>query len=143
MILYPAQNSSAVLVGALFFDTSFPNFVGGVPSPISPMTPIAVQQPSRHYQQRVVSVPAYGGASPHRHAHSLSPHSNPDSPIEQPIAAHRQDPYRYVIPRSGHSTFSGLGQPSSSDVPTWPGIKIEDDNGYANYASSHQNPPYT
>lgn len=144
MIIYPAQNSSAVLVGALFLDTPFPSFVGGIPSPISPVTPTVMQQSSRHYQQRVAPITPYGGSSPHRHVPSLSPHnSDRNSPNGQPMAAHRQDPYRYIIPRSGHTAYPSLGQPSSSsDVHAWSGIKTEDENGYGNYASSHHNPPY-
>ncbi|KIM37198.1 hypothetical protein M413DRAFT_13544 [Hebeloma cylindrosporum] len=131
MIIYPAQNSGAVLVGALFLDTAFPNFVGGIPSPISPVTPTIMQQSSRHYQQRVVPVSPMAG---------LPPTAIPNG---QPIAAHRQDAYRYIIPRSGHSAYPGLGQPSSSsDVHAWSGIKTEEENGYGNYASSHQHAPY-
>ncbi|KAF8961769.1 hypothetical protein BDZ97DRAFT_1663802 [Flammula alnicola] len=146
VIIYPAANSSAVLVGALFFETSFPSFIGYAPSPVSPISPLAMQAP-RHtqYQQRIVTVPPYEGSSPHRHAPSLSPHnSDHNSPIEQPIAAHRQDPYhRYIMPRPGHPGYPDLGQASSSSQVAWTNVKAEDENGYATYPPTHQNPPYT
>lgn len=150
MIIYPAQNSSAVLIGALFFETQFPDFIGyAAPSPISPLSPQPMQGP-RHsqYQQRIVAVPPYDGSSPHRHAPSLSPHrSNPNSPIEQPIAAHRHDPsYRYIMPRSNNPGYLDLGQGSSSQQigSAWSNIKAEDENNYSvNYPPSHQNPPFT
>ncbi|KJA21428.1 hypothetical protein HYPSUDRAFT_42078 [Hypholoma sublateritium FD-334 SS-4] len=144
MVIYPSSNSSAVLIGALFFDTSFPPFIGYVSSPVSPISSLAMQ-PSRHgpYQQRVVAVPPYDGSSPHRHAPSLSPHrSDHNSPIEQPIAAHRQEHYhRYNVPRPGHPGYADLGQASSSQIGWTSNVKTEDENNYSSYPS-HQNPPY-
>ncbi|KAF8155492.1 hypothetical protein B0H34DRAFT_497115 [Crassisporium funariophilum] len=143
IIIYPAQNSSAVLVGALFFFSSFPDFVSGGQSPVSPISPTVMRGPGPgQYQQRVVTVPSYG-SSPHRHP-SLSPHhSDPNSPIEQPIASHRQDPYRYIMPRPGHPSYPDLGAGSSSSGAVWPNVKAEDENGYANFSPTHENPPYT
>ncbi|KAF9478956.1 hypothetical protein BDN70DRAFT_807833 [Pholiota conissans] len=146
MIIYPSSNSSAVLIGALFFDTSFPSFIGYAPPSMSPISPLAMQPPPRHSQypqQRIVAVPPYEGSSPHRHAPSLSPHrSDHNSPIEQPIAAHRQDPYhRYIMPRPG---YPELAEGSTSSQIGWTGnVKAEDENNYANYSTSHQNPPYS
>ncbi|PPQ86684.1 hypothetical protein CVT25_006759 [Psilocybe cyanescens] len=142
MVIYPAQNSSAVLVGALFFEMPFPHFIAGVPSPIMPISPHAMQHTSRHpYQQRISTNIPYG-SSPH-HRPSLSPHhSDHNSPIE-PIAAHRQDPnFRYIMPRSNHPGYN-IGQPSSSsEAPGWTNIKDEDENNYAAYPA-HQHPPYS
>ncbi|KDR80421.1 hypothetical protein GALMADRAFT_242855 [Galerina marginata CBS 339.88] len=139
MIIYPAQNSSAVLVGALFFEMPFPSFIGGM-SPISPMITQSPRHP--HFQQRISTNAPYGSSPHHRHAPSLSPHhSDHNSPIEQSIASHRQDPYRYIMPRSGHTPYN-IGQPSSSSEVAWSGIKDEDENGYPAFPSQ-QNPPYT
>ncbi|KAJ3508284.1 hypothetical protein NLJ89_g5840 [Agrocybe chaxingu] len=125
IVIYPAHNSSAVLVGALFFDMPFPDFIAGISSPISPLTPMAMQ-PSRHAQ----------------HAPSLSPHrSDPNSPVEQPIAAHRQDPYRYIIPRSGQAAYGNPPTSSTTADPNWGTVKAEDDSPYSAFPSQH-NPPY-
>lgn len=144
MIIYPARNSSAVLVGALFFDTAFPSFIGGIPSPISPVSPLSMQQISRqpqYAQQRISNIPY--GSSPHRHAPSLSPHhSDNNSPIEQTIAMHnRQDPYRYMVQRPGQVPYNPMEQPSSSSDMAWSNVKDEDENGYAAYTQHH--PPYS
>ncbi|KAF9553566.1 hypothetical protein CPC08DRAFT_787068 [Agrocybe pediades] len=144
MIIYPAQNSTAVLVGALFFEMSFPSFIGGVPSPISPVSPLSMQQVPRHpqyTQQRISNISPYS-ASPHRHAPSLSPHlSDPNSPVEQAIAAHtRQEAYRYMMPRPGQAPYNTMPQPSVSPEAGWTG-KDEDEKGYAAYHQQH--PPYS
>lgn len=133
MIIYPSSNSSAVLIGALFFDTRFPAFIPDPPPPMprSPSHPAqsphsAVNSP---YGQKMISVAPYEGPSISRQGQSLSPQrlSNPNSPlIEQPIAQHRQhDPYRFMLPQSG---YPDVGQ---------------DENAFNNYASSSQNPPFS
>ncbi|CAA7268258.1 unnamed protein product [Cyclocybe aegerita] len=143
IIIYPAHNSSAVLVGALFFDMPFPDFITGTSSPMSPITPMAMQ-PSRHAQypqQRIITTPYV--PSPYRHAPSLSPHrSDPNSPVEQPIAAHRQDPYRYIIPRSGQAAYGNQPTSSTTADPNWGTVKAEDDSPYSAFPPSHHNPPY-
>ncbi|KAF8903896.1 hypothetical protein CPB84DRAFT_1773650 [Gymnopilus junonius] len=140
MIIYPAQNSSAVLVGALFFDIPFPSFISGVSLPVSPISPHGMQPP-RHmqYQQRISTTAPYSSSPHHRHAPSLSPHhSDHNSPIEQPIASRRPDPYPYIMPRPGYN----LGQPSSSTEDPWSNVKDEDENVYGAFPAP-QNPPYS
>lgn len=134
MIIYPSSNSSAVLVGALFFDSPFPNFIPAPPPPISPKSPAhsahsphsAVNSP---YGQKTISVPSYDDPSISRQGQSISPHrrSNPNSPlVEQPIAQHRQhDPYHFMLAPSG---YPEIGQ---------------DETAFNNYASSSQNPPFS
>ncbi|KAF9010274.1 hypothetical protein BDQ17DRAFT_1388208 [Cyathus striatus] len=136
IIIYPAQNSSALLVGALFFDTPFPDFVLGHSTPPNiPMSPGMMQQ-ARHpyYQQTMVPQASYG--SPSHHAHSRSPHrSNPNSPIEHPVPGHRQEQYRYIMPRG---PYANPGQ-SSADPSAW---TPEDEAHYSTFSPTHQNPPY-
>ena len=43
IIIYPAKNSSAILVGALFFFDMFPSFVGGFPFSNLPVSPNIIQ----------------------------------------------------------------------------------------------------
>ena len=129
IIIYPAQNSSAILVGVLFFVEAFPSFIG-VPSPVLSN----IVQSSRHaqYQHSIMRVPHYG--SPHPHP-SLSPrNSDPNSPIDEPTASHRQGPFHYIMSHHGNSlaTYPNLGQGSSSAEAT----------GYATYPPTHENPPY-
>ncbi|PPR01969.1 hypothetical protein CVT26_008751 [Gymnopilus dilepis] len=139
IVIYPAHNSSAILMGALFFDIPFPPFIGGMPSPVSPISPHGLQ-PSRHmqYQPRISTTTPYSSSPHHRHAPSLSPHhSDHNSPIEQSMAR-RPDPYPYIMPRPGYN----LGQPSSSTEDPWANVKDEDENIYATYPPP-QNPPYS
>ncbi|TFK37975.1 hypothetical protein BDQ12DRAFT_132666 [Crucibulum laeve] len=142
IIIYPAQNSSALLVGALLFNSPFPDFVLGS-SPTMAMAPGMIQQPRHpYYPQTMVPSPSHTTPPHYGHAaHSRSPHrSNPNSPIEQPISGHRQDPYRYIMPRNMPYPAGGQGS-SSADPGTWP-VKAEDDSPYGSFSPTRQNPPY-
>ncbi|PPR04942.1 hypothetical protein CVT24_007292 [Panaeolus cyanescens] len=102
LIIYPATNSSAVLVGVLLF-SEIPPFINTSYSPIT----VPIPQRGMPYPptQRILTAPYT--LSPQHHAPSLSPHnSDPNSPVEQPIAAHRQDPaYYQMLSRQGHPSY--------------------------------------
>lgn len=109
MIIYPAQNSSSLLVGALFFDRPFPNFLGSSPSVIPfglAIPAVPPMHPQTHYGQGMVSTPSYDTSG-----QSVSPHCpNTDSPadINMPHAVPRDVPYNpYMI-------SYGQGNPDSS-----------------------------
>jgi len=100
MIIYPARNSSSLLVGALFFDRPFPAFLGSSPSvnPFGLAIPVVPSMhPQTHYGQGMISNPCYDSPG-----HPISPHcSNPDSPADTnlPHAIARQVPYhQYMMP---------------------------------------------
>jgi hypothetical protein len=136
IIIYPAQNSSAILVGALFFVNAFPSFIGGVSSPDLTVSPNMMQSSRQaQYQHPMVTVPYYGSPRPPPH------NSDPNSPVERPISNHGQDPFRYVLPRDGNlATYPNLAQGSSSAEAPWSN-KPNNGNGYT-YPSTHENPPY-
>jgi len=86
MIIYPTRNSSSLLVGALFFDRPFPEFLG-LSSPVVPLgpaisniPPVYAQPPFNH---RIASASPYH----ERSTQSLSPrhHPNLNSPIDPTV----------------------------------------------------------
>ncbi|KAF9448142.1 hypothetical protein P691DRAFT_670085 [Macrolepiota fuliginosa MF-IS2] len=134
MIIYPAQNSSSLLVGALFFDRPFPDFLG-LNAPIVPLGPAIPAVPPMHpqapYTQGMIP------ASPYRqHGQSVSPHrSNPNSPVDTAAhAGHRQDQYQQYVMTYG----PGANSPSSaSSTAQWTGeMHYTSGGGY----TSQQNP---
>lgn len=135
LIIYPAQHSSALLVGALFLYSAFPDFVvGGIPSPTIPTSLHAMQ--ARHPQYMTASS-SYSISPHHRHGHSASPRSNPNSPLESHMG-HRQEPYRYIVPRTMTSSYPNPGPASSSSAASgWSMIKAEEDVNYATFSQSH------
>lgn len=142
IIIYPARNSTAILVGALFFFNAFPSFVDGVLSPNLPVSSgvMASSSGSAQYQHRIAAVPHYGPSQDHHHHRpsSSSPHnSDHNSPVEDP--SHSQDAFRYVLSRDGNlATYQG----SSSAEATWSNVKAEEENGYTTYPPTHEDPPY-
>jgi len=99
MIIYPTRNSSSLLVGALFFDRPFPEFLGlNLPDvPLGPAIPTlspVYAQPS--FNHRIASASPYH----ERSSQSLSPrHPNLNSPIDSAVdLSHRQEQYQqYMI----------------------------------------------
>lgn len=114
MIIYPAQNSSSLLVGALFFDRPFPDFLG-LNSPVVPLGPAIPAVPPMHSQ---TSYPhGMVPASPyHPHSQSVSPHrSNPNSPVDPAThAGHGQEQYQQYMMTYG----PGGNTPSSGGSAT-------------------------
>jgi len=97
MIIYPTRNSSSLLVGALFFDRPFPEFLG-LNSPLVPLgpaistVPLAYAQPP--FDHRMVSSSPY-----HRSSQSLSPrHPSLISPIDSTVdLSYRQEQYQQYV----------------------------------------------
>ncbi|KAF8887572.1 hypothetical protein BD779DRAFT_1440712 [Infundibulicybe gibba] len=145
IIIFPAQNSSALLIGALFLSAPFPDFLVGYPSPSLPLSPPGMQ-PRHHpqYQQQGAQPSsAYPSSSRHQHhnPHPTSPHRSAPhggSPLEH-SGGHPQDQYRYIMPRTSQSYVL---QGSSSDNSTWTIVKDEDEPGYPGFSPTHGNPPY-
>ncbi|KAG6853355.1 hypothetical protein C0991_005029 [Blastosporella zonata] len=120
IIIFPAQNSSSLLVGALFLSDPFPLFIAGTPSPPLPLTPPLNSPYGSHFQQPISS---YVVSS--RHQHSTSPQQPleyPTSPVDDLGSMHRQPPYRYPMART-YSPDSTLSPDSA-----WPDVKDEDKN---------------
>ncbi|KAJ3566457.1 hypothetical protein NP233_g6990 [Leucocoprinus birnbaumii] len=118
MIIYPAQNSSSLLVGALFFDRPFPDFLG-LNSPVVPLGPAIPTVPPMHpqgqYPQGIVPTSPY-----HQHtSHSVSPHrSNPNSPVDTTThPTHRQDQYQQYMMSYGPAGTAT--SPSTGSTAQW------------------------
>ncbi|EKM75164.1 hypothetical protein AGABI1DRAFT_109620 [Agaricus bisporus var. burnettii JB137-S8] len=118
MIIYPAQNSSSLLVGALFFDRPFPAFLGSS----SPLIPFGLaipaappMHPQPHYAQGMVPASSYDA-----HGQSVSPRrSHPDSPAEA-ILSHggpRQDQYQHYMMTYGQGNADS--SPASVSSVHW------------------------
>ncbi|KAF8068668.1 hypothetical protein FPV67DRAFT_1607296 [Lyophyllum atratum] len=137
LIVFPAQNSSSLLVGALFLTDPFPAFVAGTSSPPMPFSPPQMQLAyGAQYQQPVVP---YAASS--RHHQSTSPQqpmSYPTSPVDQPGSDHRRQHYRYPIPR----TYSSSERASLSTDPGWPEVKDEEEGNYTTFSPTHETPHY-
>lgn len=136
IIIYPAQNSSALLVGALLLTSPFPDFVyrnlSAGPSPVSP-TGIHPR-----YQQTMGSSPPYASPSRPPPLPSSSRHiqqqQQPISPTDQPGPSGRSDPYRYIMPRMASQAYP-MSTSSSSGNPTWQVIKDEDNSDLSGFSS--------
>ncbi|KAF9458223.1 hypothetical protein BDZ94DRAFT_1271124 [Collybia nuda] len=138
VIIFPAQNSSSLLVGALFLTDPFPAFVLGTPSPTMPLSPGQMHPGYATHYQQPMSTP-YATSS--RHHHSISPQQQQiaysTNPIDQSGSGHRQDQYRlgYTMPRDYSTT------PTSTAEHQWPPVKDEEDGGYR--FSTHDNTHYS
>lgn len=135
VIIFPAQNSSSLLVGALFLTDPFPAFVLGT-SPTIPLSPAQMHPGYAAHYQQPISAPY---ASSSRHHLSSSPQQQmpyPTSPIDQSGSGHRQDQYRlgYPMPRTYSTT------PTSTSEQQWPLVKDEDDGTYR--FATHDNAHY-
>jgi len=112
MIIYPTRNSSSLLVGALFFDRPFPEFLG-LNSPVVPLgsaistIPPVYAQPSFNH--------TIASASPYheRSSQSLSPrHTNLNSPIDSTVdLSYGQEQYQQYVMAYGPV---GTTSPSSA-----------------------------
>ncbi|KAL0959522.1 hypothetical protein HGRIS_011236 [Hohenbuehelia grisea] len=140
IIIYPAPNSSAVLVGALFLTTSFPDFImspntGG---PISPtMVPAIARHPQYHPHTGAPQGAPYSSGSRHPTSPQRRP-GHPGSPVDPSSPGSGQ--YRYMgMSRTAPTNYPGM--PPGSGQP-WPAVKSEDDADYTNYPSSSGNVHY-
>jgi len=119
MIIYPTQNSSSLLVGALFFDRPFPEFLGlnlpAVPfGPAISTVPPVYAQPS--FNDRMVSESPYC----QRSSQSLSPcHSNLNGPVDSAVdLSYRQEQYQqqYVM---AYDPVGTISPSSAGSVAQW------------------------
>ncbi|KAG6810214.1 hypothetical protein H0H92_012860 [Tricholoma furcatifolium] len=129
IIIFPAENSSSLLVGALFLTDTFPEFVTGTPSPHTPLSPAPDSAFGSPFQQPISS---YVASS--RHHHSASPQqplSYSASPIDD-LGSVQSQHYRYQSPRTYPTNRATL--PSDSG---WPDVKNEEDGHYHPAISPH------
>ncbi|KAH6890147.1 hypothetical protein BKA70DRAFT_394775 [Coprinopsis sp. MPI-PUGE-AT-0042] len=127
IIVYPATNSGAYLIGAIFYESDFPDFIRQIQPP-SLLIPTSVGYP-------MGPPSAYGTHSAHfGHPQSSSPHhSHPSSPVDQPGSA---TSYRAIVPRTpvAHGApYSAVPSGPSGSSPTGPG-------SYSNFQA--QNPTF-
>ncbi|KAG2008087.1 hypothetical protein CC2G_013556 [Coprinopsis cinerea AmutBmut pab1-1] len=98
IVIYPASNSGAYLIGAIFHSTDFPDFIRHAASQQPPPLSIPASVP---YQSQAMGPPSssYNShPSHHRQPHTGSPHqSHPSSPTEQPGSA---GSYRPIVSRT-------------------------------------------
>ncbi|KAJ8509447.1 hypothetical protein ONZ45_g8385 [Pleurotus djamor] len=120
MIIYPSPNSSALLVGALFLYTPFPDFILS-PAPVSPGSLVSPSA-SRHHHYPASSYTSTSSSS--SAATSAARHRHPD------------DQYRYIMPR----TTVPSNAPTTAD-PWSPAVKSEDEASYSHAHHHHHYPP--
>ncbi|KAJ3536380.1 hypothetical protein NMY22_g6056 [Coprinellus aureogranulatus] len=119
VIIYPAPNSSAYLIGAVFHSTDFPDFIRSALSPTVTIPAAPGVSGSGSYQPHMGHSSPYSTHAPQSHyrnqPQSSSPHhSGPSSPIEQ----HPGSAYRYIVPGPMPARTPGQypNQPSSSST---------------------------
>jgi len=138
IIVYPAQNSTALLIGAIFLSSPFPDFVAH-------SIPLSIP---RHYEENMGSTPTgYGSVPRHTQRQSTSSHRHPQlpGPTDQAHPDNRQDQYRYIMPRPAYHTYPTSA--SSATDPSWPAVKNEEEGNitttYVASRSGHgQTPQY-
>ncbi|KAG6819787.1 hypothetical protein H0H93_008702 [Arthromyces matolae] len=120
IIIFPAQNTSSLLVGALFLTSAFPEFIVGTPSPPTPLSPPLHPTYPPPFQQPLSS---YVASS--RHHHSASPQQQipyPATPIDELSSTHRQQNYRFATMRTYSTNRTALSPESA-----WPDNKNEEE----------------
>ncbi|KAF9500602.1 hypothetical protein BDN71DRAFT_1028871 [Pleurotus eryngii] len=128
MIIYPSQNSSALLVGALFLYAPFPDFIMNA----APLSPGIISPSPRHqYPQHAASSSGpYTSSSRHHQTSSSQRHAtgHPASQSDPTNPGLRHDQYRYIMPRTVPSNYPGSS--TSASDPTWSNVKGEEDPAY-------------
>ncbi|TEB23309.1 hypothetical protein FA13DRAFT_1640082 [Coprinellus micaceus] len=114
VIVYPAPNSSAYLIGAVFHSTDFPDFIRSALTPTVTIPAAPGVSISGSYQPHVGHSSPYSAHAPQSHyrnqQQSSSPHhSGPSSPIEHPGGN-----YRYIVPMPSRTPGQYPNQPSGS-----------------------------
>ncbi|KAF5375725.1 hypothetical protein D9615_009352 [Tricholomella constricta] len=135
VIIFPAQNSSSLLVGALFLTNPFPAFVTSTSSPPIPLSPSQMQMAyGAQYQQPIAT---YATSSRHHNStSSQQPMSYPTSPVNDPGSDHRRPQYRYTQ-RPYSNDRSSLSADSA-----WPEVKDEEDGNYTTFSPTNESPHY-
>ncbi|KII84246.1 hypothetical protein PLICRDRAFT_118121 [Plicaturopsis crispa FD-325 SS-3] len=119
IIIYPAQNTTAILVGALFLSSSFPDFMSFSPHhtagpayQTSPTTILPPPQQSHRYQQPPPSgmppPPSSSSYGISRHGYNL-PQIQP--PPSLPPVSHRYGQYPSPIEQHGQSSHTHGDKP--------------------------------
>ena len=134
IILYPAQNSTALLVGAIFLSTPLPEFVAYNPSvqmmlaspAISPRMSQHMHAPQGAYESLMRSTSNGHASTSYRQA--VLP--NIISPVSPDI---KHDPYRFLMPRTHHAT----GYAMNAD-PNWPVVKEEESVEHHSFQAAHR-----
>ncbi|TFK17386.1 hypothetical protein FA15DRAFT_331573 [Coprinopsis marcescibilis] len=136
IIIYPASNSGAYLIGAIFDSTEFPDFM----RPNQPQPPplsIPGSVPGGSYPPQGMGPPSSPYSAHTRHPHSGSPrHSHPNSPTEHPSSG---GSYRPIIPRDHRSSM-----PHGAAYPNLPSGSGSSPTNTASgsYSFHPQNPPF-
>jgi|SRR6266576_17696 len=116
MIIYPAQNSTVMLVGALFLHSSFPQFVSGMSQSIHP------NSYTMQWHRQISYSQSMGGEF-----HCPVYHPRQSASPENLNANSQSDHYQYIIPQS-MCWHPGL-QTQSFTAPGASGVlKTEDGN---------------
>ena len=122
IVIYPAENSSSLLVGAIFLTNTFPPFVLGdspPPPPPQPAMPLAPLQLPANYATQYPQAPPYS-TSPR--SHSTTPPqlmAYHQAPTESE-SSHFRQPYRYLVPP--------VGRHGAQIVNPWLQVKSEENN---------------
>ncbi|KAF8623185.1 hypothetical protein AX17_007510 [Amanita inopinata Kibby_2008] len=164
LIIYPAQNSSVMLVGALFLYGPFPDFILGTSAATLPMPSSIIQPPRQvHYSQvmggNTGSASAYAAIShqhqhQHQHAttagnnHHQSHHHHHHRQSSSPNGSDQRQQYRYMVPRNIPGVYPPTAQTQASTAAGsgaggWPMIKSDDGGVVYTYPTrSHDNTRY-
>jgi len=130
IIIYPTQNSTALLVGAIFLSSPFPEFVAH-PGQLSHAS---VPLPPLHYQDHIASSSSYVPHNAERHA--TSSHRLPQLATSTD-QDNEQDHYRYMMPRP--TAYPTYPPTSSAADPSWAAVKNEEEGNLAEaYVPSHR-----
>jgi hypothetical protein len=115
VVFYPAQNSTALLIGVIFLSLPFPDFIiASLPSQ-SPMSAMNPRQPMYPAQAPYETSPRIMDALPH-----------PSSSYRMP----QSDAYRYAMSRPTHTQYPNQMASSSSD-PRWTITRGEEDSAFS------------
>jgi hypothetical protein len=118
MIIYPAQNSSSLLVGALFFDRPFPAFLGLSPSatPFGLAIPaVPPMHPQTLYGQGMVSPHSYD--TPGQSSNQQCSDTGGPANINMSHTIPRQVPYNPYMMTYGQGNPDT--SPTSASSITW------------------------
>ncbi|KAH0578303.1 hypothetical protein H2248_003930 [Termitomyces sp. 'cryptogamus'] len=128
IIIFPAQNSSSLLVGVLFLTEAFPEFITGTTSPPIHLSPALLQTAYQSPFQQPMTT--YVASSRQRHSTSSQPPMPyPSSPVDDLGSANRQQQYRYPVPRT-YSTDR------ASDY-VWPDDRNKDRDHPTTFSPAH------
>ena len=126
IVIYPAENSTSMLVGAIFLTNTFPSFILGDSPPLQPPAmPLAPLQLPANYATQYPQISSYSTSS---RSQSTTPPQlmgyNHAPPVESE-SPHFRQPYRYLVPPAGRH--------GAQIVNPWLQVKSEDNNNPASH----------